>query len=145
MYMIRTAICRCGGCAIDIDGEPTVNLICHCTSCKRRTGGPCGWSAIFRADQVSDRRGDFKVYNSDGTAGRVTNSFCSRCGTSLFFVSADFPGLIGCAGGCFVDVPLGEPTVSASDDLRCAWLRLPDAWEVRTSDMAEAGRPRDTA
>lgn len=140
--MIRTATCRCGGCAIEIDGEPTVNLICHCTSCKRRTGGPCGWSAVFREDQVIGRRGDFRIYHSNGTAGPVASSFCANCGTTLFFLPAQFPGLIGCAGGCFVEIPLGEPSVSASDDQRCAWLRLPETWTVRKSD--EAGRPRDT-
>jgi hypothetical protein len=129
--MIRMASCRCGGCAIEVEGEPVVNLVCHCTACRRRTGGPCGWSAIFLRDQVRARRGDFSIYRSDGTAGPTENSFCTACGTTLLFVPADHPGLIGCAGGCFVDVPLGEPTVSASDDLRCAWLRLPDSWEVR--------------
>jgi len=140
--MIRTATCRCGGCAIEVEGEPTVNLICHCASCRRRTGGPCGWTATFREDQVLGRRGDFRVYNSDGTAGRVANSFCSTCGTTLFFTPAEFPGLVGCAGGCFVDDPLGEPTISASDDLRRAWLRLPDTLQVGTSAMAEETRPR---
>jgi hypothetical protein len=104
--MSRTATCRCGACTIEVEGAPTVNLICHCTSCRRRTGAPCGWSAIFREGQVLDRRGDFRIY----------------------------PGFIGCAGGCFVDDPLDEPTVSASHDLRCAWLQLPDSWEIRISD-----------
>jgi len=131
--MIRTAVCRCGGCAIEVRGEPIINLICHCASCKRRTGGPCGWTATFREDQVVARRGRFTIYNSDGTVGRAVNSFCSVCGTTLFFTPADFPGVVGCAGGCFVDDPLGEPAVSASDDLRCAWLHLPDDWDVRTS------------
>jgi hypothetical protein len=131
--MIRTAVCRCRGCAVEVDGEPVVNLICHCSSCKRRTGGPCGWSAVFREDQVLGRRGEFSVYNSDGTVGRAANSFCSRCGTTLQATLPDRPGIVWCAGGCFVDDPLGEPTISASDDLRCAWLRLPPSWDVRTT------------
>jgi hypothetical protein len=138
--MMRTATCRCRGSAIDLEGEPVTNLICHCNACKRRTGGPCGWSAVFRSDQVRGRRGDFSVYVSDGAVGRTAKSFCSTCGTTLFFVPAEFAGLIGCAGGCFADEPLGEPTISASDDLRCGWLRLPDAWEIRTSDLPELSR-----
>lgn len=140
--MIRTALCRCGGSAIEVEGEPVANLVCHCASCRRRTGGPCGWTAVFRRDQVLGRRGDFIVYQSDGTAGPTASSFCARCGTTLFFVPAEAPGIIGCAGGCFVDAPLPEPTMSNSDDLRCAWLRLPDTWIVRTAAVVEAGRPR---
>jgi hypothetical protein len=138
--MIRTATCRCGACAIAVEGEPTINLLCHCTSCKRRTGAPCGWTALFREAQVLDRRGEFRIYDSHGTAGRVANSFCAACGTTLYFVPTDLPGFIGCAGGCFVDDPLDEPTVSASDDLRCAWLQLPDSWDVRMSDASGGKR-----
>ncbi len=97
---------------------------------------------MFREDQVLARRGEFKIYNSDGTAGQVANSFCAACGTTLFFTPAEFPGVVGCAGGCFTDAPLGEPAISASDDQRCAWLQLPNGWAMRTSAMAEAGRPR---
>jgi hypothetical protein len=140
--MIRTATCRCRGCAIEVEGEPVLNPICHCADCKRRTGGPCGWFAVFRAEQVLSRRGDFTIYLSEGTAGRAENAFCSACGTTLFSIPTDFPGIIGCAGGCFEDDPLGEPTLSTSDDRRCAWLRLPDSWAVRTSEMVAARRPR---
>ncbi len=135
--MIRTAACRCRACAIVVEGEPVFNLICHCGDCRRRTGAPCGWSAVFREEQVLARRGDFSVYNSNGTAGPTANSFCSACGTTLLFIPAQSPGFVGCAGGCFVDPPLGEPALSASDDLRCAWMKLPETWAVRTSVSAQ--------
>ena len=131
--MIRTALCRCGGSAIEVEGDPVANLICHCGSCRRRTGGPCGWTAVFREEQVQSRRGEFTVYESNGTAGRTANAFCARCGTTLFFTPLDVPGVVGCAGGCFVDAPLPEPRASNSDDLRCAWLTLPDTWTIRTA------------
>lgn len=136
--MIRTALCRCGACAIEVEGEPLLNLVCHCNSCKRRTGGPCGWTATFRADQLFSRRGAFTTYSSEGMAGRVANEFCAACGTTLLFTPAEYPGVIGCAGGCFTDDPLGEPTVSASDDLRCTWLHLPCGWETRPSASGHA-------
>lgn len=145
MGVVRTALCRCGGSAIEVEGEPIANLICHCTSCRRRTGGPCGWTAVFRETQVLGRRGEFRLYNSDGTAGRTANAFCGACGTTLFFTPADVPGVIGCAGGCFVDPALPEPTLSNSDDLRCAWLRLPGNWVVRTAAEVEATRARSGA
>ena len=130
--MTRTAACRCGACRIEAEGEPLANLVCHCGSCRRRTGGPCGWTATFRAEQVRVISGDFSLYLSDGAAGPVTSSFCSACGTTLLFAPEQAPGVIGCAGGCFVETPLGEPTLSASDDQRCAWLSLPNGWAVRT-------------
>jgi hypothetical protein len=130
---MRTARCRCGACAIDVQGEPISNLICHCSSCKRRTGAPCGWTATFRDTQVFERRGEFRIYHSNGALGRVANSFCAACGTTLFFAPEAYPDLIGCAGGCFIDDPLAEPTLSTSDEQRCAWLHLPKSWEIRSS------------
>lgn len=38
------------------------------------------------------------------------------------------PGHTGVAGGCFTQAPMGEPTVTASDEKRCAWLGLPQTW-----------------
>jgi hypothetical protein len=130
MRMIRTGVCRCGACAIEVEGEPVINQICHCASCRRRTGGPCGWTAVFLADQVLSRRGAFTQYRSEGDAGRVDNEFCSVCGTTLLLTPADLPGFVGCAGGCFVDPTLPEPTTSTNDDLRCPWLTLPKTWVV---------------
>ncbi len=134
----RIATCRCGAAAIEAEGKPIANQLCHCASCRRRTGGPCGWTAVFRAEQFRVLRGDFTIYRSNGDVGPTANSFCSACGTTLFFVPEAHPGIVGCAGGCFTDDPLGEPTASMSDDQRCAWLALPDGWTKRGS--AEAAR-----
>ena len=37
-------------------------------------------------------------------------------------------GLAWIAGGCFIDIPLPEPSVTVSNDGRCAWLELPKHW-----------------
>ena len=81
------------------------------------------------AGELPHERGERRLQL--GTAGRVANFFCAACGTTMIFAPIDHPGMVGCAGGCFVDDPLGEPTISASDDQRCAWLDLPSDWEVR--------------
>ena len=58
----RTARCCCQDCAITVEGEPTLNALCHCTSCKRRTGSAFGWSAYFPDGNVVSTRGTFHVY-----------------------------------------------------------------------------------
>ena len=71
------------------------------------------------------------------------NSFCSACGTTLLLEPSAFPEMIGCVGGCFAEVPLPEPTLSTSDDLRCAWLNLPEGWAKRTAaDAVRSAEPR---
>ena len=66
--MTRTARCCCGDCAITVEGEPTLNGLCHCTSCRKRTGSAFGWSAYFPDDKVTAKSGKMRVYAKDGDA-----------------------------------------------------------------------------
>jgi hypothetical protein len=124
----RTARCCCGACSISVEGEPTLNGICHCSSCKRRTGSAFGWSSYFPDAAVLAKTGTFGVYAKDGAAG-YNRFFCSHCGTTLYWKSFGFlPDQTGVAGGCFTDNPLPEPNLSAQDKDHCAWLTIPEGW-----------------
>jgi hypothetical protein len=125
--MIRKASCCCGKCSIEVDGEPAMNALCHCNSCKRRTGSAFGWSAYFADAQVLRKTGDLKVY-AITTPACAQRSFCTNCGSTLFWNADIMPGYLGIAGGCFTETPLPSPSISASHDGRCAWLGLPADW-----------------
>jgi hypothetical protein len=126
--MTRTAKCCCGASSITVGGEPVLNGICHCTSCRKRTGSAFGWSSYFPDDKVIAKTGEMLIYARDGRAG-YNRFFCARCGTTLYWKSFGFfPDATGVAGGCFVDDPLPEPNLSAQDRDHCAWLTLPENW-----------------
>ena len=125
---MRRAVCCCGECSITVEGEPVLNALCHCSSCRKRTGSAFGWSAYFPDDRVIAKSGALSVYAKEG-AGSYNRFFCARCGTTLYWKSFAFlPDHTGIAGGCFADDPLPEPNVSASENGKCAWLALPDTW-----------------
>ncbi|HEY2069294.1 MAG TPA: GFA family protein [Rhizomicrobium sp.] len=128
--MTRTARCCCERCAITVEGEPVLNAICNCSSCKRRTGTAFGWSVYFLDASVTEKTGDFSVYAKDGPAG-YNRYFCAHCGTTLYWKSFGFlPDATGVAGGAFLGAgsALPTPNLSAQDADRCAWLILPDDW-----------------
>ena len=125
--MIRKASCCCQKCSIEVAGEPAMNAICHCNSCKRRTGSAFGWSVYFADAQVLRKTGDLKIY-AIATPAQANRSFCSNCGSTLFWTADIMPGYTGVAAGCFAEIPLPPPTISASHDGRCAWLSLPADW-----------------
>jgi hypothetical protein len=82
----------------------------------------------FADDAVVARRGELARFEPS-YAARPTRYFCAACGTTLCWTSEVFmPGHTGVAGGCFTQAPMGEPTVTASDEKRCAWLGLPQTW-----------------
>jgi hypothetical protein len=126
--MTRIARCCCQACSIEVAGEPSLNAVCNCSSCKRRTGSAFGWSAYFPNEDIKSRQGELQAYVVKGPP-TTTRWFCSTCGTTLMWESADFmPGQSGFAGGCFEATPLPGPNLSAYDNLRCAWVTLPETW-----------------
>jgi hypothetical protein len=127
--MIRTAKCCCGDCTITVEGEPAFNAICHCSSCKKRTGSAFGWSAYFPDDNVIEKTGALSAYSKEGENG-YDRYFCSRCGTTLYWKSfAFFADHTGIAGGCFAENPLPAPGLSAFEVNRCTWVGLPEDWQ----------------
>jgi hypothetical protein len=126
--MTRTANCCCGLCSIVVEGEPTLNGICHCSSCRKRTGSAFGWSVYFPDDKVIATSGAMRVYARSGDMG-YNRFFCADCGTTLYWKSFGFlPNQTGVAGGCFTDDPIPAPNFSAQDRDRCAWLAIPESW-----------------
>lgn len=124
----RTASCCCGDCKIEVSGEPALNGICHCSSCRRRTGSAFGWSAYFPDRNVVARAGALSVYSKEGETG-YNRFFCARCGTTLCWKSFGFlPDHTGVAGGCFTDDRLPTPNLSANETGRCAWVTVPEDW-----------------
>jgi hypothetical protein len=126
--MTRRARCCCGGCSVEVQGDPEVSALCHCDDCKRRTGSAFGWSAYFADERIVGRSGDYGLYRVE--RGNQRRWFCAACGSTLLLKSDGRDGQIGIAGGCFVDPPLPEPTVTVSNDGRCAWLGLPGDWRT---------------
>jgi hypothetical protein len=121
--MRRTVTCCCGGSSIEVLGEPTLNAICHCKNCKQRTGAAFGWNVYFPDEQILEIRGNFSEYK---IRDEQVRSFCSNCGTTLFWKSSFMPDQTGIAGGAIVDTPLDAPTFSAIDRKRVGWVELSD-------------------
>jgi hypothetical protein len=121
--MPKTARCCCQAASITVHGEPSINAVCHCSSCKRRTGSAFGMSIYFADRDVVDVTGDFRVYEVP-----AQRYFCARCGTTLYWRSDHFPGLTGIATGCFVGEDMPEPTMVAQSGDRFPWVGLPDRW-----------------
>lgn len=129
--MNRTAQCCCGQLSIDVKGEPETYGICHCNNCKKRTGSAFGISSYFNNENVLAKIGEAGCYSLQNLEQnhRQKRYFCKNCGTTLFWSVSSNPNVLGIAGGCFTDSPLGEPAYSASHANICAWLSIPDNWQ----------------
>ncbi len=125
--MVRKAVCCCGQCAIEVAGEPSINGVCHCGDCKRRTGSAFGWNVYFADAEVVSIIGEVRDYRLEGHNPQ-TRSSCATCGSTLFWKSAWLPDHTGLAGGRFAEPGLPEPTVTVSNHGREPWVELPGNW-----------------
>lgn len=87
---MKTGQCLCGEVAFVIRGELGPIDHCHCSMCRRAHGAPCATFGRVRRDEVAFVRGAERVARY-ASSPQVERSFCSRCGTRLFFRHAALP------------------------------------------------------
>ena len=76
-------ICLCGGVRFEVT-EPFERLsACHCTSCKKISGGGGTVSGRVRTDAIRVLAGEDLVKTFQPDEG-LAKTFCSACGTNLF-------------------------------------------------------------
>ena len=75
--------CWCGGVRFKVEGPFLILSFCHCTSCKRISGGVGTANGRARSDQIDVKRGRelLTTYQPDEGSAKT---FCSVCGSNLF-------------------------------------------------------------
>jgi hypothetical protein len=75
--------CWCGGVRFQVEG-PLVNLrYCHCTNCKRISGGVGTASGRARTENITVLEGRDSIETFQPREG-AAKSFCRVCGSNLF-------------------------------------------------------------
>lgn len=120
----RTARCSCGGLSARAVGEPLKISACHCIACRLRTGSAFGVAVFHRREAVTTS-GPSTAYRRQGDSGHELEfHFCPTCGSTVFWLPAFRPGLIGLAyGGFGEDAPIA-PHQSVYEERRLDWVHL---------------------
>jgi hypothetical protein len=75
--------CQCGGVQFELPETFEARAFCHCTTCKKLSGGVGTANGRIRSDEVRITQGEelLRIYQpEEGTA----KTFCSACGSNLF-------------------------------------------------------------
>jgi len=83
--------CLCGGVRYEVGGAPRNLCYCHCTSCRRATGGVSVPWATFERAAFRVTRGALTEHRS---SPEVARGFCAACGSSLTYRHARRPAEI---------------------------------------------------
>jgi hypothetical protein len=94
--------CLCGGVRYEVRGPLRDIVACHCSECRRSTGGLWHATAARREDVTVHETGALRWYRSSDSARR---GFCRDCGASLFFDPDDRP-FLGITAGT-LEAPTG--------------------------------------
>lgn len=121
--MSRSSSCMCGAVALEISGEPSAQVFCHCESCRGWLGAPIHAASLWSKSDIRITRGADEL----GTYKRTDAShrkFCRRCGTpvlidhpALGLVDVPAGGIRGLAYQPTVHVHYGERVMSVKDGL----------------------------
>jgi hypothetical protein len=83
--------CMCGAIRFQLTKPPYEVDYCHCHSCRKHTGAPVSVFANCMSKHVDFLKGAPRRYES---SSGVWRGFCLRCGSTLSYESAEFPGEI---------------------------------------------------
>ena len=128
--------CLCGAIRFEVAPPTKWCAHCHCSICRRAHGAAfVTWFGVDES-QFEMTSGDEQLawYRSTPPARR---GFCSRCGSTLFFESDDWPGEIHIALAN-MDGPIDrEPGAHVFFDTHVAWVEIGD-------DLRRLGEPSGT-
>ncbi len=120
--MTRIARCSCGQLRAEALDDPVRVVVCHCSECKRRTGAAYVVSAYFQKNHI-EVNGPNSTFVRRCSEGRTIDfSFCSSCGSTVYWRADLLPELIGVAVGLFDDPTFPEPTSSIYERNRLPWV-----------------------
>ena len=119
----RTASCRCGQLTATATGDPVRVSVCHCLSCKKRSGSAFAVQARWPADRVVIE-GQSKTWVGTGDSGnRVTFHFCPDCGSDVHYeIEGKFDGLVAIPLGAFDDPYFANPSFSVWEERKHDWV-----------------------
>jgi hypothetical protein len=120
--------CNCGAVSLEIAAEPLWVRQCWCRQCRRSAAASPTNNALFMKDAIV-LSGEVSWWEYDAASGsRISQGFCSSCGTPLF-------GRNSARDGAWV-VRLG--VLDDADDLRPAsviWTEEAPSWAVLDPEL----------
>ncbi len=114
--------CFCGALRFTLDGPHNWVGHCHCDSCRRATASPMT-TFIGHPDGKWTISGEYREYAS---SKGVTRAFCPKCGSPLFYRSAEIPNKTHFYAALLENPGNLTPTVHWHFDEVLPWLHIND-------------------
>lgn len=128
--------CLCGKLRYRVSGEPVAATLCHCSDCRRASGGTNMAWAVFDTDKVEWLSGTPADYSS---SPGIHWLFCRECGSTVGYRRSERPGHFDITTGTLDDPGRFPPDVEIWVKERIGWEALhPDLPKRERSSLNEA-------
>ncbi|KAJ5674544.1 uncharacterized protein N7477_004478 [Penicillium maclennaniae] len=76
--------CFCGNIRIEYSGQPLTTGFCHCSDCRKLTGGLYTYNFVVKYADLKITGSPKEVAKTADSGNYIKNYFCSDCGTPLY-------------------------------------------------------------
>ena len=137
-----TGSCLCGAVEFEARLPSKFCSHCHCSNCRRAHGAAFVTWVGFPQEQVKTMTGADSLHHYL-TDTKATRSFCSRCGSTLFFAAPRWPGEIHVARANIKGEIDRDPSSHFYVDHRASWWTIADSLPQYGGDTgAEPKEPK---
>ncbi|MCJ1417354.1 hypothetical protein MMC32_003697 [Xylographa parallela] len=125
MAATYTGSCSCGAIKIELQGEPSIQALCHCHDCHKSTGSTYSTNFIWSKSDFKIVVGEPKVYEKISDSGNpVWKQFCGTCGCPMWTRSSVLPDMVVIKAGILEDGALAKfaPAVETFTSRKPGWI-----------------------
>ncbi len=120
---MTTGRCLCRAIQYEYTGKPTLVVHCHCESCRRQTSSPVATFVIVPKAALRFTQGEPKEFaSSEG----VWRSFCSNCGSPIYYRTDRRPDVIDLYAGTLADPTQLAPECHVHSVEQLTWFEVVD-------------------
>jgi len=113
--------CLCGAVQYKGDAEPVFAGNCHCTDCRKVSGG--GHASVMAVpDAAVEITGEVKAYTLKADSGAtVMHHFCPTCSTQIYHTSSSMDGMVMVIATSLDDPEIFQPQMSVFASSAVSW------------------------
>jgi len=101
--------------------------MCHCIDCQKRSGSHYGSIAYYPAESVTVI-GEAREFSRGTDSGNTfTTGFCPTCGSTVYALASQYPGIKGVTVGTITDPEFPAPIRSVYEQSKHTWVSPPEA------------------
>ena len=115
--------CLCGRVRFEIDGKLAGIQLCHCSQCRRASGGAFAANLPVRAENFRIVAGEAKSYESSPGKERL---FCGDCGSPIISRAAGDPGMVRVRAGLLTEPVETKAVFHFHVASKASWLPISD-------------------